>query len=84
MMFKISLAKRALNQLTVRLTLVSGRSSDAAAMNSFPYFAANKFLTCNKSGKSEHLGAENIMLATASRNSVGHSLFSEIQCNTVS
>lgn len=66
---------KASSQLTVRLTLVSGRSSDAAAMNSFPYFAANRFRTCNRSGKSEHLGAEKIMLATASCNSVGHSLF---------
>lgn len=63
------------SQLTVRLTLVSGRSSDAADMNSFPYLAANKFLTCNRSGKSEHLGAAKIMLATASCNSAGHSLF---------
>lgn len=58
----------------MRLTLESGRSSDTAETNSFPYFAENKFLTCNKSGKSEHLGAAKIMLATASRNSGGHSL----------
>jgi len=29
---------------------------------------------CNKSGTSEHLGAAKIILAMASRNSVGHSL----------
>lgn len=60
--------------LTVRLTLVSGRSSETAEINSFPYFAVNKFLTCKRSGKSEHLGAANIMLAIASCNSEGHCL----------
>ena len=59
----------------MRLTLVSGRSSEAAEMKSFPYFVVNKFLTVNKSGKSEHLGDAKIMVATASFNSNGHSLF---------
>lgn len=62
------------HHLTVRLTPESGRSSDTAATNCFPYFVANKFFKCNKSGTSEHLGAENIMLAIASRSSVGQSL----------
>lgn len=60
--------------LTVRLTPESGRSSDIVIVNSFPYFAVNKFFICNKSGKSEHLGAAKIMLAMASRISDGHSL----------
>lgn len=60
--------------LTVRLTPESGRSSDAADTNSFPYFAVNKFLICNKSGTSEHLWEAKIMLDIASRNSGGHSL----------
>lgn len=64
-----------LEYLTVRLTPESGRSSETAKTNSFPYFEVNKFLICNKSGTSEHLGAANIMLATASRSSVGHSLW---------
>jgi len=65
-----------LSRLTARLTPESGRSSDAAMLNSFPYFAASKFLICSKSGTSEHLGAAKIMLAIASRNSAGHSLLS--------
>ncbi len=69
----ITLAKGT-SELTVRLTPESGRSSDTAMTNSLPYFAVNKFLICNKSGRSEHLGAANIMLAIASRNSEGHSL----------
>lgn len=60
--------------LTVRLTLLSGRNSDAAATNSFPYFVENKFRICSNSGKSEHLGEAKMILATASCNSIGQSL----------
>lgn len=59
---------------TMRFTPESGRSSDTAETNSFPYLVVNKFLMCNKSGTSEHLGAAKIILAMASRNSGGHSL----------
>lgn len=74
---KLKMKKQFESQLTVRLTPESGRSSDAAMTNSFPYFVANKFFTCNKSGTSEHLGEAKIMLAIASLSSIGHSLSDE-------
>jgi hypothetical protein len=61
--------------LTVRLTPQSGRNSVAAATNSFPYLVINKLRRCINSGKSEHLPDAKIILAIASRNSMGHSLF---------
>lgn len=59
---------------TWRLTPQSGKSSVAAATNSFPYLDANDNCTCSNSGRSAHLGAAKHTLEMASFKSRGHSL----------
>lgn len=61
-------------KLTMLLTPHSGRTSSAAIMNSFPYFATNCFRTSMISGMSAHLEDANITLEMASFNSTGQFL----------
>lgn len=61
-------------KLTMRLTPLSGRSSMAAEVNSFPYFTVKCFRISRSSGMSAHLGDANITLATASFKSIGQFL----------
>lgn len=63
-----------MSQLTMRLTPESGLSSRAAETNSFPYFEVNCFLISTSSDISEHLGAANNTLVTASFRSMGQVL----------
>lgn len=58
----------------MRPTPEFGRSSRAAVMNSFPYFAVKCFLTSVSSGMSEHLGDAKTTLAIASFKSIGQFL----------
>ena len=65
----------------MRLTPHSGRSSTAAEMNSFPYFAVKCLRTSWSSGISAHLGDAKTTLVTASFRSIGQFLEKDYTVN---
>ena len=64
-------------KLTIRPTPQLGRSSRAAEVNSFPYFAVKCLETSLSSGISSHLADANMTLEIASFKSMGQFLNSD-------